>query len=125
MTGESSFTRSFGVGGTRETVMEASFKNTAGFTVNRVDITCGGSHIYLRSLALANGETLQIDHEDTGKQCVLRIRIQGTNGAWRSALDKRTADSTDDLTVRPGIISVTLYAGGIGTLLLMCAGRFA
>ena len=123
--GENSFTRSFGVGGTRETVMEATFKNTSGGRVDRFDLTCGGSHIYLRSLALANGETLQIDHEDTGKQCVLRIRIQGTNGAWRSALDKRTADSTDDLTVRPGIISVTLYAGGIGTLLLMCAGRFA
>ena len=123
--GESSFTRSFGVGGTRETVMEASFKNTAGFTVNRVDITCGGSHIYLRSLGLANGETVYIDHVDDGKRCVLRIRIQGTGGAWRSAMDKRTADSSDDLRVSPGITSVTLYATGIGTLLLSCAGRFA
>ena len=90
-----------------------------------LDLTCGGSHIYLRNLALANGETLHIDHADNGKTCVLRIRIQGTNGAWRSALDKRTADSSNDLTVKPGIISVTLYAGGAGTLLLMCAGRFA
>ena len=123
--GENSFTRQFGVGGTRETVMEATFKNTSGGRVDRFDLTCGGSHIYLRSLALNNGETLSIDHNDTGKQCVLRIRIQGTNGAWRSALDKRTADSTGDLTVKPGINSVTLYAGGIGTLLLSCAGRFA
>ena len=123
--GENSFTRSFGVGGTRETVMEATFKNTSGGRVDRFDLTCGGSHIYLRSLALANNETLHIDHADDGKRCVLRIRIQGTDGAWRSALDKRTDGSSHDLTVNPGIVSVTLYAGGIGTLLMSCAGRFA
>ena len=123
--GENSFTRQFGVGGTRQTVMEATFKNTSGGTVNRFDLTCGGSHIYLRNLALANGETVYIDHEDDGKRCVLRIRIQSTGGTWRSAMDKRTADSSDDLYVNPGVNNVTLYAGGIGTLLLMCAGRFA
>ena len=125
VTGENSVTRQFGVGGTRESVMEATFKNTSGGRVDRFDLTCGGSAIHLRNLALANGETLAIDHEDNGKKCVLRIRIQGTGGAWRSALDKRTAESSDDLTVAPGNISVTLYAGGIGTLLLSCAGRFA
>ncbi len=123
--GENSYTRQFGVGGTTRTVMEASYKNTSGGRIDRFDLTCGDSAIYLRNLQLANGETLHIDHNDNGKRCVLRIRIQGAGGAWRSALDKRTADSSDDLWVNPGIIDVTLYAGGIGTMLLSCAGRYA
>lgn len=121
----SSVSRQFGVGGTRDTVMEAAFTNTSGSTINQVDLTCGGSAFHLRNLSLANGETLHIDHDDNGKRCVLRVRIQGTGGAWRSALNKRTAESSNDLTVAPGIITVGMSAGGAGTLLLSCAGRYA
>ena len=124
LAGVSSMSRQFGVGGTIPTAMEASFKNTSGSTINQVDLTCGGSNIKLRSLGLGNGETLSIDHVDDGKRCVLRIRIQGTGGAWRSAMDKRSAESSDDLTVNPGIVSVSFSATGTGALLLSCVGRF-
>jgi hypothetical protein len=123
--GTGSAARQFGVGGTAETVMDVSYKNTSGATVNQVDITCGGSAIHLRNLGVANGETLAIDHDDNGKRCVLRVRIQGTNGSWRSALSKRQPDSSNDLHVPPGIVGITLYATGQGTWLLSCAGRFA
>ena len=121
----SSASQRFIVGGTRKTVMELSFRNTSGGTVNNINFTAGGSAIRLRNLGLANGETLAIDHDDNGKRCVLRIRIQGTGGTWRSALDRRTADSSDDMTVDPGSNSVTFSAGGSGTLMISCAGRFA
>ena len=125
LNGVRNVSRQFGVGGTRETVMEAAFTNTSGSTVNQIDLTAGSSAFHLRGLGLANGETLKIDHDDDGKKCVLRIRIQGTGGAWRSALDKRTAESSDDLAVSPGIITVGMSAEANGTLLLACAGRYA
>lgn len=121
----SQVSRQFGVGGTRDTVMEAAFTNTSGSTVNQIDLTAGDSAFHLRNLGLANGETLKIDHDDNGKRCVLRIRIQGTGGAWRSALGKRTAESSNDLAVAPGIIPVSMSAEANGTLLLSCAGRYA
>lgn len=124
VTGESSVTRNFGVGGTRETVMDATFKNTSGGTINSFDLTCGGSVFHLRNLGLANGETLEIDHDDNGRRCNLRIRIQSTAGAYRSAMNKRTTGSSDDLTVTPGSIRVVMSAGGAGTLLISCAGRY-
>jgi hypothetical protein len=121
----SSLSRSFNVGGSARTVMEASFQNTSGSTINSFTLSCGGSTIQLSSLGLANGETLVIDHADDGRRCVLRIRIRGTGGSYRSALDKRTAASSADLWVKPGNIAVSLSAGGAGTLLLSCTGRFA
>ena len=118
----SSIARSIGVGGNTKTVLDAKFKNTSGSACNTFSISAGGSAIALSSLGLANGETLHIDHTEDG---LLRIRIQSTGNVYRSALDKRTAASSDDLWVSPGAVTVTVTAQRTGALTLSCAGRFA
>ena len=116
----SSITRQMGVGGSADTVLDIAFHNTSGATCDTFKVQAGASMMELRGLGLANGETLHIDHTDDG---VLRIRIQ--NGStYRSALDKRTTASSDDLWVSPSSVAVTMTAQRTGTLTMSCAGRF-
>ena len=77
-------------------------------------------------LGLASGETLVIDHNDTGKGCVLRLWIMTAGGAWRtSVMDKRSAGSSDDLYVTPGVKMITVTAQRSGKITVMSSGRFA
>ncbi len=117
----SSITRSIGVGGNTDTVLELSFKNTSGVSCDTFTVSAGSSVISLSSLGLASGETLHIDHTEDG---LLRIRIQSSSGSYRGALDKRTPESSDDLWVRPGTVAVSVTAQRTGTLTLSCAGRY-
>ena len=118
--GVSSLSRQFGVAGNVRSVMDVNFTNTSGGTINSFSISCGGSSISLTGLGLGNGETLTIDHPDDGEKSWLRIRIGG-----RSVLGCRSAGSSNDLYVNPGVITASMSAGGSGTLLLSCNGRFA
>ena len=116
----SSIVRSIGVGGNTDTVLDLSFQNTSGSTCASFTIAAGSSTITLQSLGLANNETLIIDHTEDG---LLRIRI--LNGStYRSALDKRTAASSNDLWVKPGMVTVSITAAQAGTLTVKCAGRY-
>lgn len=124
-TNTSSETLTVGVSGNVESVMEATFQNTSGSTINTFSLDTGESKMVFSGLGLANGETLAIDHDDSGKKCVLRIRIRSTGGVWRSALNKRTQESSDDLFVTPGVHRVTMQAGGRGKITVRCSGRFA
>ena len=117
----SSITRSIGVGGNTDTVLDLTFKNTSGIVCDTFTVSAGGSVISLSSLGLASGETLHIDHTEEG---LLRIRIQSSGVSYRSALDKRTPESGDDLWVRPGTVAVSVTAQRTGTLTLSCAGRY-
>ena len=118
-TNGSSGSMAFGVNGNQETVMEASFKNTSGGTINTLTITAGKSSISFTGLGLANGETFTLDHTDDGKRSLLRCRIGS-----RSVLAKRTAGSSNDLFIDPGVQHVSYAAGGSGIMELSCAGRF-
>ena len=109
----------FGVNGNQQTVMEASFKNTGSGTINTLEIHAGGSSISFTGLGLASGETFRLDHTDDGKRSLLRCRIGS-----RSVLSKRTAGSSNDLFVDPGVQAVSYTAGGTGIMELSCAGRF-
>ena len=122
--GKSSDARSFGVPGNRETVMDFEFTNTSGSSISSLTAAAGSSEIVLTGLGLASGETLSIDHPDTGDRSWLRIRIRGTGGTWRSVYGKRTAGSSNDLTVKPGARTVGFTAGGAGTAVWSCCGRF-
>lgn len=124
ITGTSSGQRDFGVPGVHECVIEISFRNTSGSTINALTVTCGSSTFSFTSLGLANGETLVTDHTDDGRISLLRIRIQAANGTYRSAMDKRTAGSANDLNVTPGTARVSWNAGGAGTIVFSCAGRY-
>lgn len=120
-----SVNRQFGVPGNMNSTLDVEFKNTSGARIDTFTIRTGISVITLADLGLKNKETLVITHDDTGKRNLLRIYIINTDGEIRSAMDKRTTASSDDLITEPGTIRVRMSAGGTGTLLITGAGRYA
>lgn len=115
----------FGVNGSEKSVMDVQFRNTSGGTINTFSVNTGESSMSFTGLALANGETLIIDHDDNGRRDYLRIRIRSTGGSYRSAMEKRSTGSSDALVVSPGTHAVSMTAGGAGTITISCNGRFA
>lgn len=111
--------------GSETGVMDITFDNTSGGTINSFEISNGENTISFTSLGLADGERLVIDHHDNGKRCILRMRIRNTSGNHRSVLSKRSVDSSDDLYTTPGSHQVTMSAGGRGDLTVKIYGRFA
>ena len=105
------------VPGQFRTVAEVEFKNTSGSAITSFSITVGGNIIALTGISLANNATLKITHENNG---ILRI-LEGSTSVY----DKRTAASADDLYADPGNRTVTLSAGGAGTLKVSVRGRYA
>lgn len=112
----SSGTLMIGVNGSAETVLDVTFKNTSGSTINAFSVSAGGNEIELTGLSLSNGSTLTIDHDENGL-----IRIRKGNS---SQLSKRSAASADDLFVKPGNTAVAYSAGGAGTITVTCKGRY-
>lgn len=113
--------RAIGVDGSADTVMNVEFKNTSGSTANTFSITVSGKTFAFTDLGLANGETLVIDHTEEG---ILRIRIKSTGGSYRSAYNKRTAESADELLISPGTVYVSMTSQRAGTLTVSHAGRY-
>ena len=114
-----------GCNGSFGSVLDVAFLNTGSGTVNTFEIQTGESGMVFSSLGLGVGETLEIDHDDNGKRCLLRIRIKGTNGGYRSAMSKRSGGSSDDLHVSPGLRTLTVTPGGTGRLTVSNYGRFS
>ena len=114
--------RQMEVPGTAPTVMNLTFRNLSGMEIASFTISAGNSHFVLENLGLGANETLVIDHTAEG---LLRIRIQGATGTWRSVLGRRTADSSDDLTVNPGTMQWSMSAQRAGRLTISCYGRYA
>ena len=112
----------FGQSGSENGVLDVSFQNTSGSTINTFSLSTNDSSMEFSALGLANNEMLVIDHDDNGKRCNLRIRIKSTAGVYRSALGKRTNGSSDDRTI---IHQIQIHAGGSGKLTLRGYGRFA
>lgn len=110
------------VAGSADTVLDVAFTNLSGMEIASASIVAGGSRFDLENLHLAANETLMIDHNEDG---LLRIRIQAASGAWRSALACRTQESSDDLTVSPGDVTVDFTAQRAGRLTVSCCGRYA
>lgn len=102
------------VGGNVESVLDATFENTSGSTINTFSISAGGNTLNLSDLGLGNGETLTITHGTDG---LLRILAGNTN-----VLNKRSG--SDDLYVKPGARTVTVSAGGEGELTVSSIGRY-
>lgn len=121
----SSTSLTLGISGSEKSVLEVSFRNTSGSTINTFSINAGESAMSFSSLGLADGETLVIDHDDTGKRCDLRLRILSAGGSYRSARSKRSTGSSNELTISPGIKHMQVSAGGSGKLTVSCYGRFA
>lgn len=91
--------RSIIIEGSAKTQCDVSVANTSGQTMNTCSLSVGGQNMSFTGLGLASGETLVIDHVDG----LVRIRIRGTGGAYRSAMAMRTG--ADDYMVAPGTVT--------------------
>jgi hypothetical protein len=109
------------VNGTAKTAAEVEFGNTSGGTINAVTITCGASKMVFGSLGLQSGEVLVIDHNTEG---LLRIRIRGVTGAYRSAMAARTAGSDDELWVNPGAVACSYSPSWTAWCVVRACGRW-
>lgn len=113
--------RAMEIPGTMDSVLNVTFENVSGMEISTLKITTDASSFDFKSLGLKANETLVIDH--TSKD-VLRIRIRNANGDYRSALGKRTPESSDDLVVSPGTANIGLTAQRAGRVVLSCYGRY-
>ncbi len=102
------------VGGNVQSVLDVSFQNRSGMTINNFRVSAGGNTLILSSLGLGGSETLNISHGTDG---LLRITAGG-----RSVLDRRTG--ADDLYVLPGTNAVTIQSDRAGTLTVRSYGRY-
>lgn len=102
------------VTGNVQTVVDATFRNRSGMTINNFTIITGGNTIRLTDLNLGGTQTLTISHGTDG---ILRIKIGNT-----SVLEKRTG--ADDLYVNPGRQLVSFTADRAGDFTASCYGRY-
>lgn len=104
-------------GTARVTPVSVSVTNTSSSVVNTLTVTVGDTSMSFASLGLASGAKLVIDYDDAQR---LRIRIGNT-----SKMDKRTAESSDDLlAVCNQATSVTVAANASVTAVCTARGRW-
>lgn len=104
------------VNGDVQTVMDISFTNTSGSTIDTFEIIIGSNIMSLSDIALGNGKTLDISHGTDG---LLQIVSDGV-----SVYDKQSATGAEDLYVEPGDNAIMAIAGGDGTLNAWAYGRY-
>ena len=102
------------VDGNVDTVVDVTFENRSGMTINNFWVQVSGNRITLSSLGLGGSETLRIHHGTDG---LLRIQIGS-----RSVYDRYTG--ADDLYTSPGARQVSFGADRAGILTAQCAGRW-
>ena len=102
------------VGGNMPTVLDATFQNRSGMTINNFWVQANGQRITLSSLGLGGSATLTISHGTDG---LLKIRIGST-----SVYQKYTG--ADDLIVSPGSVAVDFGADRAGQLIVQSYGRW-
>ena len=111
------------VEGSAETEAEVILENRSGMLINNVVINAAGSLMQFNTLGLTGGEKLVITHEIVNTKRILRIYIEH-NGTRRSAMDKRTAASADDLYVKPGSRTFSFSADRACKMTVNVRGRF-
>lgn len=102
------------VGGNMPTVLDATFQNRSGMTINNLWVQAAGRRITLANLGLGGSSTLTISHGTDG---LLQIKIGST-----SVYSKYTG--ADDLIVNPGNVAVDYSADRAGTLTVQSYGRW-
>lgn len=106
--------------GQYQTVADVDFLNTSAEALTYFSITTGGSTISLTGLNILQNVHLIIDHTDAG---ILQIYAwDGVNKT--SGYNLRTAASSDDLYINPGVAGVALSANKAGTLKVSVRGRY-
>lgn len=110
---------SFSVSGNHETLLAFSVTNTSGTTVNAITIEAPTTRFSFENLELDGGEILIASYTDDN---ILLLRIEGVDGAIRSAMIYRTTDSDDDLLLSPGVNRVTVMTDGACSVKLSARG---
>lgn len=100
--------------GNTETVMDASFRNMSGMTINNFWVQVGGRRITLGALGLGGSSTLKISHGTDG---LLQMKIGNTDVYHRYT-------GADDLIVSPGNAAVDFGADRAGILTVQSYGRW-
>ena len=107
--------------GNTETVINAEIKNEGESDIDDIAIRIGTDSIFTFSaLGLGAGKKLIISHGDDG---ILSIRKEISDGTT-SVLNKRTADSSNDLKAKPGIKILTITTSGTISAVISCFGRY-
>ena len=102
------------VGGTAPSVLDISFRNISGKTIQNISINAAGKRMVLNDVNLGASETLKVTHGTDG---LLKI----TAGS-RNVYGIYTGD--DDLLVEPGMRTVSISATRAGELTVTNYGRF-
>lgn len=108
------------VPGMTETVCDAEITNEGSSTIDTMAVSVGDSVFSFAGLGLAAGEKLKISHAEDG---TLKIMIYTGTLYSRSAMDKRTGGSADDLYAKPGENAITI-TGGTVSATVSCCGRY-
>jgi len=91
---------------------------TATEALTEAEIICGDSIIVLEGLSIAAGGKIVICY--TADHHILEIK----DGAGNSLLDKRTAESSDDLRADPGSVAVAVEADGSAVCTFKAKGAY-
>ena len=102
------------VSGDTESVLDVSFRNMSGMTINNLWIQANGNRITLAGLDLGGRSTLNIHHGTDG---LLRIEADGTSVYHKYS-------GADDLYVNPGSVAVDYSADRAGILTVTNYGRW-
>jgi hypothetical protein len=102
------------VGGNVESVMDATFQNKSGMTIQNVRISAGGNTIQLNGISLGGSAALTISHGTDG---LLKI-MKGSTSIYNKY------SGSDDLYVKPGNVAVDFTADRAGILTAQCFGRY-
>ena len=94
------------IDGSAKTQCNAELYNNSGKEINTAEVIIGSHKMSFAGLTLAGGESLVIDHSSG----LVRIRIRGTNGKYRSAMAMRSTSSANDFMVSPGNNSCSFTA---------------
>lgn len=121
-----SFNQQIRVDGSAETVMDFQYTNASNSVCNTMTINTGLAEMRFAGLGIAKNETFEIGHdEETG---LIYIRIRGTDGVYRSVLEKRVSttefQSANDLKIKPGKPTVQITAQRTGTMVISTFGRY-
>lgn len=100
-------TKTINVPGSRDTALTGEVKNLGSDVCNTLSISSGNGTFSFDGLGLASGETLVISYT---AEHILRLSIVTDAGVSRTAYDKRTAQSDDDIILKPGANILTLTA---------------
>lgn len=105
------------VPGNTETVCNIQVLNVSGATINSIEVTVAGKQMVFTNLGLGGGQTLNINHVDTGKIAYLEIKIGST-----SVMHRRTG--VDDFIVKPGQNAIGWTATRAVTVTAGARGRY-